>query len=295
MQPTPATVRIQLSNILFTTDFSEVSKTALPYATQLARWYEGTIFLTHVVPTYETYMSVPLEPVPVDLDRLWRRDEQCLTDLAADHVLDDIRHEAILRRGELWSAISDVIAKKNIDLVVTGTHGRRGFAKAVLGSVAEKIYRHCACPVLTVGPEIAATRSTDWQLKQILFATDFSETSLNALPYALSLAEENQATLIFLHVITSTPADQSRDSFRETAQARLESLMPPEPWCRPEFVAVFNLPGQGILRVARERSVDLIVMGVKKPAGLTFTLHLPWATAAEVVSGAPCPVLTVRG
>jgi len=295
MQAVPATVRITLSNVLFATDFSEVSKAALPFATQLAQRYGGKVFVAHVMPPYEPYLSVPLEPVPVDLDRFWQREQQNLTELAAASWFGDVPHEEILQRGDLWPTIADIIQRKKIDVVVAGTHGHRGLKKVVLGSSAEKIYRHAQCPVLTVGPEVAERCQEGWDLKQIVFATDFSETSLQALPYALSLAEENQATLAFLHVVSLVPVDQDKDSVKRNTREQLEKLMPAEPWCNPEFVVGFDFPAQGILRVARERNADLIVMGVKKPTGVAQTLHLPWSTAAEVVSGAPCPVLTVRG
>jgi len=164
----------------------------------------------------------------------------------------------------------------------------------VLGSVAEKIYRQAKCPVLTVGPEIAASSETSWELKRILFATDFSETSLHALPYALSLAEENQGTLIFLHVAPLVPY-QYKESVVDTTCKRLEGLMPAEPWCTPDFVVCFDFPAQGILQIARDRETDLIVLGVNRRAAVGLTSHLPWSTASDVVSAAPCPVLTVRG
>ena len=289
----PVTTRIAINNILLATDFSEVSKAALTYACNLARWYGSKIFVTHVV-AHEPYMSVPLEPIPVDLDLFWNREKQNLAAFVATRSLEEIPHEAILQRGELWNVISDVIEKHTIDLVVVGTHGRQGLKKVVLGSVAEKIYRQAKCPVLTVGPEIAASSETSWELKRILFATDFSETSLHALPYALSLAEENQGTLIFLHVAPLVPY-QYKESVVDTTCKRLEGLMPAEPWCTPDFVVCFDFPAQGILQIARDRETDLIVLGVNRRAAVGLTSHLPWSTASDVVSAAPCPVLTVRG
>jgi nucleotide-binding universal stress UspA family protein len=289
----PVAIRIAIKNILLATDFSEVSKAALGYACSLARLYGSKIFVTHVVP-HEPYLSVPLEPVPVDLDVFWNRDKQNMAAFVATKSLDEIPHQDILQRGELWDVISEVVEKNNIDLVVVGTHGRQGLKKVLLGSVAEKIYRQAKCPVLTVRPEVAAARGTTWNLKQILFATDFSDNSLHALPYALSLAEENQATLIFLNVAPLVPY-QYKDSIRESTCKRLESLMPVEPWCTPEFVVRFDFPAEGILQFALDRKTDLIVLGVSRRAAVGLTSHLPWSTASDVVSAAPCPVLTVRG
>ena len=58
---------------------------------------------------------------------------------------------------------------------------------------------------------------------------------------------------------------------------------------------VSNFPVEGVLRVAEEEDADLIVMGVRQTVGTTLTSHLPWTIASEIVSEAPCPVLTVRG
>jgi len=289
----PITTRIAISNILLATDVSEVSKAALGYACNLSRLYGSKIFITHVVP-HEPYLSVPLEPIPVDLDLFWNREKQNMAAFVATKFLEEIPHEDILQRGELWDVISEVIEKHNIDLVVAGTHGRQGLKKVFLGSVAEKIYRQAKCPLLTVRPEVAAVRGTSWDLKRILFATDFSETSLHALPWALSLAEENQANLILLHVAPLVPY-QYKDSIRETTCKRLEGLIPAEPWCNPDFVVCFDFPAQGILQIARDRETDLIVLGVSRRAAVGLTSHLPWSTASDVVSAAPCPVLTVRG
>ena len=68
-----------------------------------------------------------------------------------------------------------------------------------------------------------------------------------------------------------------------------------ELWCEPEFVARFEFPADGILRLAEERDVNLIVMGVKKSSETAMQAHLPWPIASQVVAQAKCPVLTVRG
>jgi len=87
----PVTTRIAINNILLATDFSEVSKAALTYACNLARWYGSKIFVTHVV-AHEPYMSVPLEPIPVDLDLFWNREKQNLAAFVATRSLEEIPH-----------------------------------------------------------------------------------------------------------------------------------------------------------------------------------------------------------
>jgi nucleotide-binding universal stress UspA family protein len=295
MEALQTNTRISLSNILVTTDFSEVSKNALPFAAALARQYEAKIIVAHVL-SPEPHLSVPVDPLPEDADPAFLEAQARLAEFVLGNSLGVRPAEMLLERGDIWTVISDIIQKDKIDLVVTGTHGRQGLKKLVLGSEAEKIYRRATCPVLTVGPHVTPPSGTNWKLKTLLFPTDRSEPSLKALPYALSLAEENQANLIFLRLIPPALL-QHQESDEASAREALRALVPPEAedWCKPEFVTRFEFPVEGILGLAKERDADLIVMGVRKSAEIAMSEHMPWPTASEVVAQAQCPALTVRG
>lgn len=292
MQSAPVAVRIALKNILLATDFSDASKAAVPYAVALARWFESKITVAHVVAP-EPYLAVPLEPVPLQADPQWNVAHRQLDSFLPQDLAKDIVHEEILRCGELWNVLSDIVRKRAIDLIVIGTHGRQGFRKVILGSAAEKIYRQAHCPVLTVGP-VAESGASEWQLKRILFPTDFSDSSLSAFPYALSLAEENNANLTLLHMIPLIPW-QYKEVLEESMRKRLAALAPADAWCEFDFIVGFDFPVDAILNIAREKHTDLIVMGISKPATAALSTHLPWSIASHIVSLAPCPVLTVRG
>ena len=295
MEALRTNTRISLSNILVTTDFSPVSKVALPYATALAGQYGAKITVAHALGP-EPLLGVPVDPLPVDADPAWLEAEGKLAEFAFGSFPRTRPARLLLKRGEVWDVISEIIQKNEIDLVVTGTHGRQGLRKLVLGSEAEKIYRRASCPVLTVGPQVPPLNRPKWDLKTILFPTDGSETSLKALPYALSLAEENQANLIFLQLMPMAPTEY-RESDASSVLESLRVLVPAEAedWCKPEFVAGFELPAEGILGLAKEREVDLIVMGVRKSPTTVLSEHMPWPVASQVVAQARCPVLTVRG
>ena len=85
------------------------------------------------------------------------------------------------------------------DLIVMGTHGRGGFQHLVLGSVTERVLRRAVCPVLTVPPRAQSTSRLTF--RRLLCAIDFSESSMAALRFALSLAQESEARLTMLHVL----------------------------------------------------------------------------------------------
>jgi nucleotide-binding universal stress UspA family protein len=100
-----------------------------------------------------------------------------------------------------------VIRQKQVDLVVLGTHGRGGLGKVLLGSIAEQIFRHADCFVVTVGPGSYKDSLVEkaQAVRPFLFATDFGAASLHALPYAISFASHFGAKLIVLHVLPAAP------------------------------------------------------------------------------------------
>jgi nucleotide-binding universal stress UspA family protein len=118
-----------------------------------------------------------------------------------------LKHEIVVREGEIWEEIDDVVRKNQIGMIVVGTHNRTGIAKLALGSTAEQIFRHASCPVLTVGPSCPTEPELDSPelIRPILFPTDFTDDSLRALPHAASFANEQKTRLVLLHVLGPVP------------------------------------------------------------------------------------------
>jgi nucleotide-binding universal stress UspA family protein len=216
--------------------------------------------------------------------------------------LTGVPHEVTVVQGVgVWPELEEAIAGCSADLIVLGTHGRTGAQKLLLGSVAEEIFRRSRAPVLTIGPWVRHGVHNGAHFNRVLFATDFTPESLAATPYAISLAQENQALLILLHVIHERE-QQIKGQPSETSIAnvmhRLLELVPKhaEFWCRPEQVVEFGEPAERILQAATHRDVDLIVLGVRDAAGhLGAATHLGRTVAHKIVAHAKCPVLSVRG
>lgn len=142
---------ISFKSILVPIDFGGPSKHALEVALDLAKQYRGSLTLLHTweLPAY-AYNGMEFSAVDL-LTPIMDAAQQQL-----DKVLADVKREApdakaILKRGSPWREILATIEETRPDLVVMGTHGRRGVGRAVLGSVAEKIVRTSPVPVLTVG------------------------------------------------------------------------------------------------------------------------------------------------
>ena len=284
--------RLSLKNILFPTDFSDASQAALPYAQSLAKLYGSTILVAHSIPA-EPHQAVPMDPFPAQDNLAWQDARQKLESFSKVPAFSAIPTKTLLDRGDVGDVIAGMIREENVDLVVLGTHGRRGLSKLILGSSAEKIYRSASCPVLTVGPR--AHGSKKWNLRRILCPADVSEDPQPVVNYALSLAEENQSEFILLHAIPLVPW-QHHEEMREISRRALEELIPEQArdWCVPQCVVRWEHPAEAILREAQENEVDLIVMSVHRARMSPLSTHLPWPVASQVVGQAPCPVLTVR-
>ena len=292
--------RVTFKNILLATDFSEVSRRALPYAAAIASRYGSKIYLVHVIPP-GARMSMPIEPFPPELEDDRVKAGREMMDFLRGDPLGGIPREVVLEQGPIRDALSSLIQRGDIDLLILGTHGRGGLKKVFLGSVAEELFRLAPCPVLTVGPAVPAAAAGPKEIRRILFATDFGPASLNALHYAISFANESKARLTLLHDVGpywyagTNPVEQQKTE-KARYLGRLKDLIPPTanlPF-DPEFLVDFDFTPDAIVKIADDAKADLIVMGVNQTASARASAHLPWATAHEVVCHAKCPVLTVR-
>jgi len=296
MPATKAQTRIELRNILYATDFSPMAEVAASYAAELARRYGSKIFALHVR-SLQAYGMAPPESWPALKEAAEFQAKEQAAHLG--RLFRGIEHRAIVDEGGVWEILSGLVKEQHIDLVVMGTHGREGLGKLFLGSVTESVLRRAPCPVLTIGPhvEVAPDRAT--QMKRILFATDFSEASYAAVPYAVSLAQENQAHLDLLHVVENRKVEELVDTGEliQGTKERMHRLLPPEAelWCDPAYLVESGHPAEQVIKAARERKSDVIVIGVRQDKNGFGANHLPWHTAHKIIAGAHCPVLTVRG
>ncbi|HEU5337642.1 MAG TPA: universal stress protein [Terriglobales bacterium] len=289
--------RVSLRNILFTTDFSDYAERALPYAVGLARHYQSTVFVAHVIPP-EPRRPMPLEAMPRELDELRYRAERAMDTFVRAAPLASVRYEVVLEKGETGAVFNDVVAKHAIDLAVIATHGRAGLRRLLMGSVAEGIFRAVPCPVLTIGPDVTHSEIADGKLRQVIYASDLSAAALHALPYAAALAAEYHAHLSCMHVIeeiTNIPLYYRERALRD-AREELEKLMPANSGlaCEPQIIVVTGDPAEKVLQLAHELDAGLIVMGARHEKSSRLLSELPWACTRNVICHATCPVLTVR-
>jgi nucleotide-binding universal stress UspA family protein len=137
--------------LLVPTDFSECSKSALDQAVALAKKLEAEVVLMNAweLPV----IGLPdgaIVATPEWATRIMDACEKSLREEAARHAASGVKIRTLAKQGDSWRAILDVAAELPAEMIVMGTHGRRGLPRALLGSVAEKVVRTAECPVLTV-------------------------------------------------------------------------------------------------------------------------------------------------
>ena len=301
---------LSLKNVLFATDFSFTSEAAFPYATAICRHFGSALHTAHVLSDTSLLMmtgGVDYVSMSTIYEDAHTEAKEKLDQISGR--LEGIPHRNYVRHGQVWKNLAEIVEENEIGLIVLGTHGRTGVGKLLLGSVAEDILRHAPCPVLTVGPKVSGraklpefqNRGRDLaplelELRQILFATNFTQNSALIALEAISLAEEFSARLTLLHVIEDYTQLGSRPGPIEDGIRQLHDLIPKDAALQylPETLLEFGSPADCILTAAAEREADMIVLGARTSAEVGTT-HLPWSTAHHVIAQAHCPVLTIRG
>jgi nucleotide-binding universal stress UspA family protein len=290
----------QIRRILCPVDFSEFSESVLAYAAVFAKLFTSEVTVLHVFATAVPATSSATYPawllqVPEAQKAIADELQVLLAPLASTGVTVRTR----IAEGNTAAAIVRHAAEHDVDLVVMGTHGRSGFDRLALGSVAEKVLRKAPCPVLTIPPG-ASRVASELSVRRILCPTDFSACSEDALDFALSLAGRAGAAVTALHVVEtietqpdlSGPTADLQRRRCDTERRFLEHLNAARAGGQGITNAVtLGRPYLEILQIAKEQAMDLIVMGVRGRGPVDMALF--GSTTNQVVRRATCPVLTV--
>jgi nucleotide-binding universal stress UspA family protein len=287
-------VGVGIHNVLIATDFSSCSNLALSFGLELAHGYRANAYVVFVVPADEFMMAGP--EAYIAAKEAARRDLLELKhELRKKHsYIEGEDYHLFLLEGDVAQAILDFAQQKQIDAIVVGTHGRSGLGRALMGSVAESVFRNSPVPVLTLGPHLE--RITGGRTpKNILVPVDFTPASERAARYAAAMAREHNATLTLLHVIERWPAQAQADRERvmQALREKVENLLGDDAkGLRCKFRVEVGRVVETVLYTANGIDADLVVVGVRPRTGLLN--RLMWPHAYEIVREATCPVLTVR-
>ncbi|MGA7366687.1 MAG: universal stress protein [Candidatus Sulfotelmatobacter sp.] len=295
---------MEIKVILCPIDFSEFSTRAYHYAASLAEHYRAKLAAQHIV-EFSRYPYAEYVASTGDYAEFCRglRDggRQKLREFVKAHTRGKFQPEIEVHDGAAADCILAFAQERKADLIVMGTHGRRGFDRLVLGSVTNRVMRRAPCPVLAIShlPNESANEDGEQRqahyLSRILFCTDFSENSERALSYAISVTEEYDAELILLHVLEQAPSLAAKTKAAiATATEKLDKLIPQakRKTLKIKTVVRTGKPYQQIIQLVKEAQIDTVVMGVRGRGALDQAVF--GSTTYRVLQLGSCPVLAVQ-
>jgi len=282
--------QLRLTNILLATDLSEGSKRALDYAVAIASRYKAKLHLYHCVDPRPYNISQP-EAIGLAGELARTEIESAARELQRQH--HSLELETQVTAGDISSLLPQAIEHLHAELVVVGTHGRTGWKKMVLGSVAETIVRCVSCPVLCVGPSANRTGVQEFGPRNIMLAAEVGVRSQQAESFAFSLAHKYHAHLVIVEMLQES---SGRLTAKVTRRRWQDSGLAGE--ADPGTVELEQLPNEVdsqsdlILGISQQTATDLLVLAV--PATNPLTERLWSGESYRTVIGAQCEVLVVH-
>lgn len=293
---TPINHKSIVMKILVPVDFSERSKKALDVADKFAEIFDGTVtpYYSHLPISeldepYALGMSTKMYQKFEDL-------EQTLHDRARDIAEQFVKpqrlEKPIIGLGNAAQGIIDTSV--DFDYIIMSSHGRTGFSRLLLGSVAEKVLRLAHTPVMIVENE-----SEVGNFERILLTTDFSENAAYAYPFAKIIAEKTGGTIDLIHVLSFDQFDEKEKdlSLRKIREERLK-LLKREYFndivkqVHEKVIVTQDTPHEAIYNHVQKHDYNLIVMATVGMTGINYLMM--GSTTANLVRHVKTAVLSVN-
>ncbi len=295
---------MNIKHILVPSDFYETSRMAFDHAVALARRFSARISLLHVITLfdddpYNTETAFP--PLEEYYRTLEQHAGERLEKTAAEHSEKKLDIRCIVQRGvSPYEEILRFAEEEGVDFIVMGTHGRTALSRFFLGSVAQKVIHHAACPVMVVRHGLP---QHSIRCRRLVVPMDFSEQSRNAAQLAFELVEAD-GVVDLVHVVESMASQAYFSTEGEividvSPQVResSETLLQKEAEAAPKEKKVNTVLLEGgiarsIIDYAEKEGADLIIMGTHGEDPLSRLLI--GSQTNRVIRKAPCPVITVK-
>jgi len=145
---------VEIKRILVPVDFSEVAPVLAKWAKGFAKQLNAKVILTYVLEDLSTYegIFVDLKTLTELENTLYEGAKKSMEDFLKEHFSDFPDVEPVLEKGDVVETILRVAQEKGADMIVIGTHGRKGLDRILFGSVAEGVVKNSPIPVVTLNP-----------------------------------------------------------------------------------------------------------------------------------------------
>lgn len=294
---------LSIQRILFPTDFSEGAARAFPQAAFLADWHDADLHILNATGRHQHDYEATREHFPIPSETLaeWLRgtlesaSEASGIDLSALPITQEQIESAAPAE-----TILDYTEENAIDLIVMGTHGRRGVNRMLFGSVAEEVVRNAPCPTLTIRND--AEQAPGKAVRRVLAPVDFSDASDEAVQHAKEIALTYGAEIDLLHVVEE-PVYPSAYGYEaaafptaeviENVEAQLGDMAREQiGYEHVTIEARTGNPAHEILDYIDENEVDLTVIATHGRTGLDRMLL--GSVAERVLRRSPSPVFIAK-
>jgi nucleotide-binding universal stress UspA family protein len=283
-----------LKRILFGTDFSPVAERATSYARALALSFSAMVEIVHVFDA-DIFLDDDEPRLRTLSDRLANRAGR-LQALTTAFSSSGIKTTTSLSCDcPAWTGLLKVAEADRADLIIAATRSKAQLKRVFAGSTVEKLIRHSARPVLTIGPHVESAADGPLSFRRIVYGTDFSPEAEKAADCALSFAAHDGARLYACHVMAprtdhSKTAVSAEGDVREALERQISKSSLGAYGC--ELTIGEGDPANAILALAAEVNADLIVLGARRSS--FWLTHVERGVSLEVLAQAHCPVLTIH-
>ena len=282
--------------ILVPTDFSDLSFKAIKVASKYASIFDGKISLMHshipITELDEPYAIGMSSKIYQDYEEIEESIRKKLKTISDEHIDAQFEDDSLVHIGNPAQSIVEVA--KDYDIIIISTHGRTGFSRFLLGSVAEKVLRMAKIPVMVVEDE-----SDVGDFEKILVTTDFSDNAAAAYPKALELAKKTGGSVDILHILSfdqfdDKETDPSIKKIREQRMKLIEKEYFHELGDRVKSYTLISddSPHEAILKYTKSTPYNLIIMSTVGKTGINYLMM--GSTTANVVRHVETAVLSVR-
>lgn len=288
MTTTTAAPAIKFSEILIATDFSDASDSALAYAKSMARTFDSEMLLVHVAAPV-AHIAIP-EGAWMDDDSARIEAELHATQSAGAALRSEgFKAKELCAFGGVENEITHAAAEHHADLIVTGTHCRKGLNRLIFGSDAESILRATNLPVLIVGPKAKAAPTGKRPLGFVLCAVNLDEHGADVALYARQFAEEqgSETQTVCLPFYDVRQEAEGYGNFKK----RLREILSVDEADKLSPAVLSERPKETLTETAIARNADLVIFDQR--SRLLGWPHLRSGLLADLLTTAPCPVLAI--